>query len=92
MNEKVVKELLTGTIYVSVFLLLIEWLKPVIELTDTDHLKLFSYFLGISLLFYFVQLNWKYNYSFEVNIYWMGNSIPLHRRKFILQGVDVLLN
>ena len=26
MNEKVVKELLTGTIYVSVFLLLIEWL------------------------------------------------------------------
>ena len=59
MNEKVVKELLTGTIYVSVFLLLIEWLKPVIELTDTDHLKLFSYFLGISLLFYFVQLNWK---------------------------------
>lgn len=59
MNEKVVKGLLTGTIYVSVFLLLIEWLKPVIELTDTDHLKLFSYFLGISLLFYFVQLNWK---------------------------------
>ncbi|PZX04495.1 transglutaminase superfamily protein [Psychrobacillus insolitus] len=59
MNEKVVKGLLTGTIYFSVFLLLIEWLKPVIELTDTEHLKLFSYFLGISLLFYFVQLNWK---------------------------------
>ncbi|MFJ8066273.1 DUF4129 domain-containing transglutaminase family protein [Psychrobacillus sp. NPDC096426] len=54
------KTVLSFFIYLFVFVLMVEWLKPVIELTDTDHLYLFSLYLLISFLFYFVRLKWYY--------------------------------
>ncbi|WP_144511698.1 transglutaminase domain-containing protein [Bacillus sp. FJAT-22090] len=57
MSKKLV---LSFFVYFFVFVLLVEWLKPVIELTDTDHLNLFSFFLLISFLFYFIKLKGYY--------------------------------
>ncbi|SES38848.1 transglutaminase family protein [Psychrobacillus sp. OK032] len=54
------KAVLSFSIYFFVFILMVEWLKPVIELTDTDHLYLFSSYLLLSFLFYFVRLRWYY--------------------------------
>ena len=88
MNEKVVQGCLTGAIYLSVFLLLIEWLKPIIELTDTNQLKLFSYFLGISLLFYFVQLNWKITTPLKL-IYIGGVIVFLYTEEILLSSESI---
>ncbi|WP_313893486.1 transglutaminase domain-containing protein [Psychrobacillus sp.] len=59
MNEKTGNHLLSFIIYFCAFILMVEWLKPVIMLTDTGHLKLFSVFLLLSFSFYFLRLNWK---------------------------------
>ena len=88
MNEKVVQGCLTGAIYLSVFLLLIEWLKPIIELTDTNHLKLFSYFLGISFLLYFVQLNWKITTPLKL-IYIGGVIVFLYTEEALLSSESI---
>lgn len=54
------KAVLSFFIYLFVFVLMVEWLKPVIELTDTDHLHLFSLYVLISFLFYLVRLRWYF--------------------------------
>lgn len=59
MNKESPKSFLSILIYFLVFILLTEWLKPVIELTDTDYLKLFCLFLVISFLLYFLKTTWK---------------------------------
>ncbi|TAA69160.1 transglutaminase TgpA family protein [Planococcus salinarum] len=45
-------------LYVLVFLLLAEWLTPVITLTDTGHKTLFLVFIGISLAMAYFQVHW----------------------------------
>ncbi|HSJ38233.1 MAG TPA: transglutaminase domain-containing protein [Planococcus sp. (in: firmicutes)] len=45
-------------LYVLVFLLLAEWLTPVITLTDTGHKTLFLLFIGISLAMAYLQVHW----------------------------------
>ncbi|QFG00304.1 transglutaminase [Psychrobacillus glaciei] len=53
------KSFLSFIIYIFVYILIVEWLKPVIELTDTDYLKVFCLFLVISFLFYFMKVSWR---------------------------------
>lgn len=45
-------------LYILVFLLLAEWLTPVITLTDTGHKNLFLIFIGISLIMVLLQVHW----------------------------------
>ncbi|MBK3496218.1 transglutaminase domain-containing protein [Viridibacillus sp. YIM B01967] len=45
------------TMYTMIFFMLREWLVPVVELTDTGHLKLFLLFVGICLVAKIVHLN-----------------------------------
>lgn len=45
-------------LYVLVFLLLAEWLTPVITLTDTGHKTLFLVFIAISLAMAYFQVHW----------------------------------
>lgn len=47
-----------AVLYVLVFLLLAEWLTPVITLTDTGHKTLFLMFVGISLAMAYFQVHW----------------------------------
>lgn len=47
-----------AVLYVLVFLLLAEWLTPVITLTDTGHKPLFLIFIGISIAMAFLHVHW----------------------------------
>lgn len=70
------KAILSFFVYLFVFILMVEWLKPVIALTDTDHLNLFSFFLLVSFFFYFIRLKGYYAIPLKlVLICWTINSI-----------------
>ncbi len=47
-----------GLLYVLVFFLLAEWLRPVIELTETGHHSLFLIFVAAGLLMAFFEMPW----------------------------------
>lgn len=51
-------KLFMGLLYILVFLLLSEWLRPVIELTETGHHRLFLGFVALGLLMAFFELPW----------------------------------
>lgn len=86
------KTVLSFFIYFFVFVLMVEWLKPVIELTDTDHLHLFSLYLFISFLFYFVRLRWFYAAPLKlVFIYWIIISIYTDFSFFSLNTFSYLI-
>ncbi|MFJ7973305.1 DUF4129 domain-containing transglutaminase family protein [Psychrobacillus sp. NPDC096389] len=88
MNKKTV---LSFFIYFFVFVLMVEWLKPVIELTDTDHLQLFSLYLFISFVFYFVRLKWYYAAPLKlVFICWVIISIYTNYSFFSLEAFSYL--
>ncbi|KQL35383.1 DUF4129 domain-containing transglutaminase family protein [Psychrobacillus sp. FJAT-21963] len=93
MNERPQTSFLSFVIYFFVFILLVEWLKPVIELTDTDHLKLFSVFLAISFLFYFVKLNWKFTIPIKILfISWVLVAIHTDLSFFSSDSMSYLVN
>lgn len=47
-----------ASLYILIFLLLAEWLSPVIALTETGHKNLFLIFIGLSLLMALLQVRW----------------------------------
>ncbi len=66
MTASLQNKMLTFFIYVFVFVLLREWLKPVIQLTDTDYMWLFLLFIGISFLLYLLGASWKIGIPLKV--------------------------
>lgn len=60
MSKQTQQRLVSLFIYTFVFILMLEWLKPVIELTDTDHLDLFGWYIVISFIFYLGKIKWVY--------------------------------
>lgn len=60
MSNKIQQTIVSVFIYSFVFILMLEWLKPVIELTDSDFLDLFGWYLVISFVFYLLKLKWVY--------------------------------
>lgn len=72
MSQKSQEFILSGLVYLFVFILMMEWLKPVIVLTDTDYLRLFGWYLVISFLFYLFKLRWFYTFPIKlVYICWV---------------------
>ncbi|MBT2583360.1 transglutaminaseTgpA domain-containing protein [Planococcus sp. ISL-109] len=47
-----------GLLYVLVFFLLSEWLRPVIDLTETGHHQLFLAFVALGLIMAFFEIPW----------------------------------
>ncbi len=47
-----------GLLYILVFFLLSEWLRPVIELTETGHHRLFLAFVALGLVMAFFDIPW----------------------------------
>ena len=45
-------------LYILAFVLLREWLLPVMELSDTDHLTLFLFFIVLAFIFSLARLKW----------------------------------
>jgi len=60
MSKQTQQRIVSLFIYTFVFILMLEWLKPVIELTDTDHLDLFGWYIVISFIFYLGKIKWVY--------------------------------
>ncbi|GGA40212.1 DUF4129 domain-containing transglutaminase family protein [Psychrobacillus lasiicapitis] len=91
------KAVLSFFIYFFVFVLTVEWLKPVIELTDTDHLYLFSLYLLISFLFYFIRLKWYYAAPIKIvficwviiSIYTDFSFISLDAFAYLIEAIRV---
>lgn len=59
MKDNYLQGIISFLIYTFTCFLIVEWLKPVMELTNTDHLSLFVIYLSVSFFFYFIKLNWK---------------------------------
>ena len=52
-------------LYTFGFLLLWEWLRPVEQLTETDHIETFIFFLILAFALSFLQLKWIWQYSLK---------------------------
>lgn len=59
------KDLSSFLLYTFSFLLLWEWLRPIEQITETDHIEIFIIFLVISLALSFFQLKWSWKYSLK---------------------------
>ena len=72
MSEKLQQTVISILIYTFVVILMMEWLKPVIDLTDTNFLGIFGWFIVISFLFYLFKLKWIYVFPVKlVYICWV---------------------
>ena len=93
MNNKAVQASLTTIIYFFVYLLMVEWLRPVIELTDTDHLSIFCIFIAVSFLFYLVKLSWKIAIPLKlIYIFWVIVALYTELTFFSLETVAYLVD
>lgn len=87
-----------AVLYILVFLLLAEWLTPVITLTDTGHKTLFLLFIGISLAMAYLQIQWAisatiktfYIMWFLIHVYTETTIFSFEALGFILS--DLRLN
>ena len=93
MNNKAVQATLTTIIYFFVYLLMVEWLRPVIELTDTAHLKIFCIFIAISFVFYLVKLDWKIAIPLKlIYILWIIVALYTELTFFSFEAVAYLVD
>ena len=53
-------------LYTFSFFLLWEWLRPIEQLTETDHIEMFILFLVISFALSFFDLKWFWRYSIKI--------------------------
>ena len=52
-------------LYAFSFLLLSEWLRPIEQLTETNHIEMFFIFIVISFALSYLHLKWIWNYSIK---------------------------
>ncbi|TDL30985.1 DUF4129 domain-containing protein [Jeotgalibacillus sp. S-D1] len=53
-------------LYLLSFLLLWEWIRPINQVTETSYLHLFVAFAGLSLLFYFFEVDWRISGAIKI--------------------------
>ncbi|MCM3745270.1 transglutaminaseTgpA domain-containing protein [Sporosarcina luteola] len=84
--------------YALAFILLWEWLLPVIELTDTEYITVFLFFIGISFIFGLLRMKWwlsiplKLIYLFWSLHYVFFETVILSRETVSLLITDLLSN
>ncbi|MEH7158527.1 transglutaminase TgpA family protein [Neobacillus drentensis] len=64
-------------LYIFSFFLLWEWLRPIEQLTDTDHIEMFIIFIIISFALSFFNVKWVWKYSIKL-IYILYSINRLH--------------
>lgn len=85
-------------LYALAFVLLLEWLLPVIELTDTNYLGVFLLFIAISFLLGLIRLRWWFSmplkaiYLFVALHYVFFNTILVTKETMVLLLNDLLSN
>ena len=88
MKDNYLQGIISFLIYIFTCLLLVEWLKPVMELTNTDHLSLFVIYLAASFLFYLVMLNWKL--TIPIKLIFIGCTIVYIYTDYSIMSKDSL--
>ncbi|MFD1032270.1 DUF4129 domain-containing transglutaminase family protein [Metaplanococcus flavidus] len=80
-------------LYVLVFLLLAEWLTPVITLTDTGHKSLFLIFIGISIIMAFLQIHWGISAAVKtIYIMWFLIHVYTESAIFSFEALGYILS
>ncbi|MDN3438647.1 transglutaminase domain-containing protein [Planococcus sp. APC 3900] len=88
-------KLFMAVLYVLVFLMLAEWLTPVIVLTETGHKALFLFFIAVGLLMAFLRAPWWFSgpikilyilwfivYVYTGDLFFTGEAISFLRTDF----------
>ncbi|WP_339253760.1 DUF4129 domain-containing transglutaminase family protein [Sporosarcina sp. FSL W8-0480] len=66
-------------IYALAFMLLWEWLLPVIELTDTEYIGIFLWFIGLSFLFRLIGMKWWLSVPLKlIYLFWSIHFVYYH--------------
>ncbi|WP_432361120.1 transglutaminaseTgpA domain-containing protein [Sporosarcina sp. UB5] len=79
--------------YILAFILLWEWLLPVIELTDTDYIAVFLYFIGISFLFGLMKMRWWLSISLKIiYLFWTLHYIYFETVFLSRETISLLIN
>lgn len=80
-------------LYILVFLLLTEWLTPVITLTDTGHKNLFLIFIGISLVMALLQVHWAISAGVKIlYITWFLIHVYTETAFFSIDAISYILS
>lgn len=83
---------LLGILYILAFILLREWLLPVMELSDTNHLSLFLLFILLSFVFSLTKVSWWISAPIKI-LYVFGAIHYIYLEKVLLSkdSVQVLI-
>lgn len=86
-----------AVLYILVFFMLVEWLTPVIVLTETGHKALFLIFIAVGLLMAFLRVPWWFSgpmkmlyilwfivYVYTGNLFFTSEAISFLRNDFSL--------
>ncbi|MFS0690097.1 transglutaminaseTgpA domain-containing protein [Sporosarcina sp. 179-K 8C2 HS] len=77
--------------YVLAFILLWEWLLPVIELTDTEYIGVFLYFIAISFLFGLLRMRWWLSIPLKIiYLFWSIHYVFFKTAMFSRETVALL--
>ncbi|WP_224654329.1 hypothetical protein, partial [Escherichia coli] len=79
--------------YVLAFVLLWEWLLPVIELTDTEYISVFLYFIAISFLFGLLKMRWWLSVPLKIiYLFWSLHYVFFKTAILSKETVAMLMN
>lgn len=79
--------------YTLAFILLWEWLLPVIELTDTEYIAVFLYFIAISFLFGLLRMRWWLSIPLKIiYLFWSLHYVFFETAILSRETVSLLLN
>ena len=98
MNNKKIDKWLLALLYLLAFVLIREWLLPVMELTNTDRLSLFLFFIILSFIFALVKLPWwlsvllKFTYILAVIHYVFLEKLLFSKESLVALLNDLLSN
>lgn len=98
MNSSQIDKRLLVLMYGFAFVLLLEWLLPVIELTDTDHLRVFIFFILGSFLLGLFSIRWpvvlalKLLYIYLAIHYVFFETLAVRKETMLLLVQDLFSN
>src|SRR5690606_9362249 len=79
--------------YALAFILLWEWLLPVIELTDTEYIGVFLYFIALSFLFGLLRMRWWLSIPLKIiYLFWSLHYVFFETAILTRETVFLLLN
>ncbi|GEN83866.1 hypothetical protein SLU01_21780 [Sporosarcina luteola] len=93
MNEGKIDVRFLMLMYALAFVLLWEWLLPVVELTDTEYIGIFLWFIGISFLFGLLRMKWWIAVPLKIiYLFWSLHFVFFKMPFFSKESVSLLIS